>query len=493
MNRYAFSLLVCFGLASALTAQPLQQLVEEKQQLPVLAGAWWGGVAAYAQQPQDPLFSLKADSRFTPASTLKLLTTAAALETFGPEHRFATRLYAEHTPDEQGVLRGSLYLQGGGDPTLGSTRVTGAETWQSVVNTWVQAVKKAGIKKIDGFIYADISAFEGPSVSPKVNWENMGNYFAAPVSPLCINDNLFEIHFKPQLRDGQRCEVAHTVPQVPGLQLQSFVTSDGKSNKDNAYVYGAPGQYELKIFGTIPTSLLGFHIKAALPDPALFAAQAFQEALQQAGISVSGNAQTLSQTPAYENMSLLNTYYSPRLKDIVVIVNKRSFNLYADMLLRQLALAAGQKGSLENGLAALGQFLQKNHIAQVQDTVLYDGSGLARDNLLTPQTLLNTLVFMSKSPYFNEYYNSLATPDDRGDLLLLRRFLTPKRQVSSVRVKGGTIDGVKAVAGYAYDQNGALIAFVMIANNLASKDESLLRFHEEIIKQLIALPTTPNK
>lgn len=488
MNKYTLSLLTCLSLSFALNAQPLQSFVEEKQQLPVLAGAWWGGAAAYTQQPQTPLFSLKADTRFTPASTLKLLTTAAALETFGPDHRFETRLYAEHTPDEQGVLHGSVYVQGGGDPTLGSTRVPGAETWQTVINTWLQAVKKAGIKKIDGSIYADISAFEGPSVAPKVNWENMGNYFAAPVSPLSINDNLFEIHFKPQFRSGQLAEISHTVPHVPGLQLQSFVTTDGKSNKDNAYVYGAPGQYELKIFGTIPTNFLGFHIKAALPDPALFAVQAFQEALQKAGIAVSGTAQTTRQAPAYENMALLHTYYSPRLQDIIVIVNKRSFNLYADMLLRQLALHAGQSGSLENGLAALIQFLQKNKIAAAQDTVLYDGSGLARDNLLTPQTLLNTLIFMSQSPHFKAYYNSLATPDDRGDLLVLRKFLTPKKQVDTVRVKGGTIDGVKAMAGYAKDQNGQLIAFVMIANNLASKDESLLRFHEEIIKRLIALP-----
>ncbi len=481
-----FLSLLCLPAFSS--AQVLQSFVEEQQSLPVLQGAIWGGVAAYADAPTTPIFALHENTRLTPASTLKLLTTAAALETFGPDHRFETRLYAQTRPDENGVLHGNLYLQGGADPTLGSTRVTGGQPWQQVVEQWVKAVQKAGITKITGTVIADVSAFEGPSVSPKVNWENMGNYFAAPASPLCFNDNSFEIHFKPQLRANQLTELAGTTPQLPQLHLQNFVTTDGKTKKDNAYVYGAPEQYNLKIFGTIPTNLNGFTIKAALPDPALFAAQMLQNALVENNIPVQKEAQTTLQAPDYTQQQLLHTYYSPRLKDIVVIVNKRSFNLYADMLLRNLALKEGKKGSIENGLNALNRFLQQHKIATANDTVLYDGSGLARDNLLTPQTLLNTLVYMANSPYFDIYYHSLATPDDRGDLLLLRRFLKPFKKVDQVRVKGGTIDGVKAAAGYVHDKDGKLIAFVLMANNLASKDESLLRMHEAVIKQLLQLP-----
>ena len=316
----------------------------------------------------------------------------------------------------------------------------------------------------------------------------MGNYFAAPASPLCFNDNLFEIHFKPQLRADQPAEVDYTVPQLPGLQLHSFVTTDGKSNKDNAYVYGAPGQYDLKIFGTIPTSLRGFTIKGSLPEPARFALQALRESLHKQGITVEGELQLLTQSPDYDTIQLLHTYQSPELKDIVVIVNKRSFNLYADMLLRHLALHAGQKGSVENGLTQLKKFLLDNRLAGPHDVVLYDGSGLARDNLITPRVLANTLNYMTKSPYFDYYYNSLATPDDRGDLLLLRRFLKPLKKVEEVRVKGGTIDNVKAAAGYVRGADGQLISFVLMANNLAGKDESLFRIHEDIIKELLKTP-----
>ena len=474
------------GLSLSVSAQPLQDFVQEKIHHPVLQGALWGGVALDIQS--KPLFAINENTRLTPASTLKLVTTAAALEAFGPHHRFETKLYAQNIPDEKGILTGSLYLQGGGDMTLGSARVTGAETWQTVVNKWVQAVQKAGIKQIKGNLYADVSIFEGPAVTPKVNWENIGNYYAAPASPLCFNDNLFEIHFKPQLRGDQPAEVDYTVPQLPGLQLQSFVTTDGKSKKDNAYVYGAPEQYELKIFGTIPTSLRGFMIKGALPDPALFALQALRQGLQDKGIIVEGNLKKLSQKPDYSAMSLLHTYQSPELKDIVLIVNKRSFNLYADMLLRHLALHAGQKGSVENGVQQLKKFLLDRHLAGPNDIIVYDGSGLARDNLITPLTLANVLNYMTQSPHFDYYYKSLATPDDRGDLLLLRKFLKPLKKVEEVRVKGGTIDNVKAAAGYVRGENGQLISFVLMANNLAGKDEALFRIHEDIIKELLKTP-----
>ncbi len=467
-------------------AQPLQELVQAQMDHPALQGAWWGGIATYANDSQEELFSLKADTRFTPASTLKLLTTAAALEKLGPDHRFETQLYASALPDENGVLKGNIYVRGGGDMTLGSKRVNGSDTYAQVLKQWVRAIKEAGIKQINGSVYADVSLFEGPTIANKVNWENMGNYFAAPASALCFHDNLFSIHFKGELGHGQLVKVKDTTPQIPGVEIQSFVTADSKNKKDNAYVYAAPDQYNLKIFGSIPTTLTGFTIQAALPNPALFAVQALTEALAEEGVSVTEKPQVLQQAPDYSEMKLLDTHFSPALKDIIFIINKRSFNLYADMMLRQLAVADGQKGSIQNGLTSLSKFLREHNLAQENDTVLYDGSGLARDNMLTPRVLLNTLIFMIQSPHFGYYYRSLATPNDRGDLLVLRKFLKPSNRIDDVRIKGGTIDGVKALAGYVPDANGRFIAFVFMANNLATnKDESLWRLHENLIKKLM--------
>lgn len=487
MRYFLVSILSIFPFC--LQAQTLQDVVQAKIQVPALKGAWWGGFSSYADNREE-VFSVNADTRLAPASTLKLLTTAAALELLGPHYHFETKLYISALPDSNGTLHGDLMLRGGGDMTLGSRRVRGAQTYEAVLKQWVNAIKQAGIKRVDGTIYADVSLFEGPAIADKVNWENMGNYFAAPASALSFNDNLFVVHFKGELTGNQPTEVAAIDPQIPGVEIQNFVTTNAKSKKDNAYVYGAPDQYNLKIFGSIPTTLTGFDIKAAMPNPALFTVQALKQALAEADIPVTGTPQVLSKAPDYGSLNHLHTYKSPELKDIVVIVNKRSFNLYADMLLRHLALANGKPGSIQNGLKALNEFLVKNNIAGEFDTKIYDGSGLSRDNMITPRVLVNTLNFMSTTPNFEYYYKSLATPDDRGDLLLLRRFLKPKHQVEDVRIKGGTIDGVKAVAGYVHDKDGRLISFAMMANNLIPRDESLWRVHEDIIKELLDLKTT---
>lgn len=487
MRKYTFFVIfLLYALVAA--AQPLQPFVQKRIKTSALLGAWWGGLGQY-QQNGRTVFAVNEDRRMAPASTLKILTTAAALEKLGPEHRFLTRLYASADPDKDGVLHGDLYLRGGGDMTLGSKRTRGGEEWQKVARRWANAVEKAGIKRIEGSIFADVSLFEGPSIAPKVNWENMGNYFAAPVSPLCFNDNLFEIHFVPQPLPDQPVQVAFTLPKIENLSFESFVTSDGKSNKDNAYVYGAPQQYRLQIFGTVPTNVTGFSIKGAMPDPALFTAQALARALEEKQITLGEPPQTTRHAPDYSEMVLLDTYQSPALKDIVWVINRRSFNLYADMLLRHLALADGQTGSLENGLKALNRFLRDNHLTDSISAVIYDGSGLARDNMVTPRTLVNTLQFVAERPYFNAFYDSLATADDRGDLLVLRYFLKPRRQLENVRVKGGTIDGVKALTGYARDRDGNLISFALMANNLLpDANEKISRMHEDIIKQLLLLP-----
>jgi D-alanyl-D-alanine carboxypeptidase/D-alanyl-D-alanine-endopeptidase (penicillin-binding protein 4) len=488
--RKFFTLTAFFLSALNLSAQPLQNAVEKHLKTPALLGAWWGGLAQY-QQGGKTLFAVNEDQRMAPASALKIITTAAALEKLGPEHRFQTRLYAQNKPDENGVLRGNLYLRGGGDMTLGSKRVKGAQTWQEVAQRWIKAIQGAGIKRVEGSIIADVSLFEGLTIARKVNWENMGNYFASPASALCFNDNLFEIHFAPQPLPNQKAEVAFTLPQVEGLTLESFVTTDGKSDKDDAYVYGAPQQYTLKIFGTIPVNATGFTIKGALPDPALFTAQTLTRLLAENQITITAPAQTTSVTPDYENMVLLDTYVSPALKDIVWVINKRSFNLYADVLLRHLALADGQTGTIENGIKAVNRFMQDKHLAMPQDLIIYDGSGLSRDNMVTPRVLVNVLNFVAAQPYFNDFYRSLATANDRGDLLVLRYFLQPRNKMDDVHVKGGTIDSVKALAGYTRDADGNVISFALMANNLPPEtNEKISRMHENIIKEMMSFSLT---
>ena len=477
--------LVCLILLCApfLEAKDWTSSVEDLARRPVMQGTSWAATARYVDG--ETLFSIQPDLRLAPASTLKLLTSAAALETLGPHHRFQTRIYADSLPNENGVLNGHLYIRGGADPTLGSNRVPSSPKWEDLLAEWSKKISQAGIKKINGNIYADISLFEGLSLPAKTNWQNMGNYFAAPVSALSFNDNSFKITFSPQPKHGQQMQVSSFYPQIEGLKIRSFVTADSQNPKDNAYVYAAPNQYDLEIHGTLPTSAFKeYTISAALPDPAQLLTDLFIQQLDKDHIPVSGSGILLEQPPQYDGMLLLHTHYSPELKDIIYVVNKRSFNLYAEMLLRHLAVHAGKKGSAQEGLAELDNFLKNNGIS-TRNVLLYDGSGLSRDNQITVQVLLDVLQLMTRSPYFSHYYQSLATLEDRGDLLLLRRFFAPLKRTQDIHVKGGTIDGVKAQAGYVKDKKGNLISFAFITNNLIEKGENINRFYEDLLKILM--------
>lgn len=477
---FLLALLFCAAGLHAKDLTPKVQALADTRA--VLHGTSWA--AAAADINGEPVFSLQADLRLAPASTLKLITSAAALEAFGPMHRFETRIYTDAQPDENGVLNGHIYVRGGGDPTLGSARVSGSLAWPELLAAWSRQIRQAGIRQINGHIYGDISLFDGPSLPLKTNWQNMGNYFAAPATALAFNDNSFKITFLPQPAHGELMRVKEISPELEGIMLRSFVTADAKNPKDEAYVYGAPGQYTMEIFGTLPASRFKeYTISAALPDAPQALLDLWIQQLEKDGISVSGEGRLLQDAPDYAPMTLLHTHFSPRLKDIIYIVNKRSFNFYAETLLRLLAVKNGKKGSVEEGLKAVQSFLRKTG-ADERHVILYDGSGLSRDNQLSVQTLLDVLAYAARQEYFPYYYESLAVPQDRGDLLLLRRFLRGKTHCE-VRVKGGTIDGVKAQAGYVRHEDGSLTAFAFIANNLISKDESINRFYEDLIKLLL--------
>lgn len=457
------------------------QILTLAQDRPVLQGTSWSVTAQYVDE-NTPFVQIHSDLRLAPASTLKLLTSAAALKILGNNYRFQTRIYTDGKVDEKDVLQGNLYIRGGGDPTLGSARVPPSLSKEQLLQNWSQQLRQLGIKKIQGRIYADTSLFSGPSLPSKVNWENMGNYFAAPVTALAFDDNSFAITFGPQTKHGKLVPVAGIAPDIRNLSIQSFVTADAKNPKDNAYVYAAPGQYDLEIHGTLPISNTNYTIHAAQPNAPQLLADLLRKQLQRDGIPVTEPGQVLYTAPDYEQFTLLWTYYSPVLSDIILVLNKRSFNFYAEMLAPSLAIANGQAGTLENGLNALKHFLETNNISS-QNMRLYDASGLARDNQITTQTLVDLLVFMSKQPGFtNHYYRSLATPNERGDLMLLEDWLHKHKRMEDVHVKGGTIDGVKAQAGYARDKDGRLIAFSLIANNLIYKDEQINRFYEDVIK-----------
>lgn len=443
-----------------------------------------GFVSVYVTFADDgkEIVSFNSEKSLSPASNLKVVTSAAALILLGEEYRYSTKIYYDGDIDESGKLHGNIYFVGSGDPTLGSTQVKGSIELNALMKNITDAVSAFGIKEINGQIIADDLLYERNPVPNYWPWIDIGNYYGAGTSALCIYDNLYHLEFKPGENVGDPAVVLGTIPQIPGLKFINYMKTGPVGSGDNGYIFNAPFSYEATLRGTIPAGVEKFSIKGSMPDPALFAVQRLTEVLKENGIIVSGNADKTESMGNYDENKLIFKIDSPPLKDIVYIVNKKSNNLYTEQLLISLDKEKNLQNRTRTGLRALMNFLKENKIP-VEGVDLDDGSGLSRTNMITTKCIVAVLNLMSKQKCFDSYYNSFPIAGDTTDPGGFKRFGLGTSIEKNARIKSGTISGVRAFSGYKQNKEGRLISFSMIANSYTGSSKNV----DEIFKEILLL------
>ncbi|MFH0800502.1 MAG: D-alanyl-D-alanine carboxypeptidase/D-alanyl-D-alanine-endopeptidase [Pseudomonadota bacterium] len=393
-----------------------------------------------------------------PASSLKTLVTAAALVTLGEDYRFHTQLY--HTGViAGGTLYGDLVLAGGGDPTLGSSMVNGSQSMDGVLAQLSRFVHRAGIRHIEGSVRVDNSRFSGPSVPASWTDDDLGNYYAAPVDALSINNNEFRLIFKPGEKPGDPAALLRTEPEIKGLQFTNNMKTGETGSGDHGYVRRLPGEYHDALEGTVPAGVREFAIKGSIPEPALFAGRALKKKLEADGVTISVSSIYYSEGSDH-NTQQLGDIASPPLKDIIRVTNSKSVNLYAEMLARALAVETGHEGSLQGGLDAIVEFLRASGI-DTSSVTLADASGLSRMNSISSEVLSELLGFMSTQPVFGSFQHSLAHSGGGGGPSTARAF-GGGRFRGEIFFKSGYIHGVRSYCGYAMENGGRPISFSFI-------------------------------
>ena len=396
-----------------------------------------------------------------PASVMKLLTTGAALEMLGADYRFPTVLeYSGSIQD--GVLHGNLYIRGGCDPSLG---------WQAktaFLTQWVKEVKKAGIRRIDGAVVADMTMLDGEAQNPNWLCEDAGNYYAPGIFSLNYYGNTMNIVLKSG-EPGSVATVVKTEPQVEDIRFINRIRCD-RIQYDGAFVSGLPYSNERYLTGAVPSNLGTFGVKGDLPNPGLLLARHFTNRLREAGVQVTKEA---TYEPDYYPLSLHRTelyvHYSAPLSKLIQETNVNSNNLYAESIFRYIGTRYSLPGTIHNSQEILRDYWRRRGV-HVQNAIIKDGCGLAPQDAISAKALVQLLTIMAQSKYADAWMASLPVSGKTGTLTTL----CPGTALEGrIHAKSGTIAGTKNFAGYIDLPTGDTWVFAILINSAPGKAKNI--------------------
>ncbi len=482
--------------------------IETILQDPEAVRSFWG-VYAVSLDTGRMLVAVNADKLFTPASNAKLFTTAAVFGLIGPDYRFKTTVETMGTLDKYGRLDSDLVLVGRGDPNLsGRTLPYSMHTERKsppiqVLQQLADQLVQHGLKYVDGDVVADDSYFVWERYSEGWSQDDLAREWGAPVSALTINDNVIFVNIMPADRPGERAFLNITpFPEYYKIDNRVITTPPG-SEPRTVSINREPGSNQITFWGNIPQDDPGFGEALAIDDPADFTARLFRELLEQRGVTVYGHARTrhaeLASTQTFSITSMasggggdstrppnptplvLASYQSQPVAEDLRVINKVSQNLHAELMLRLLGKEKGTSGSIAGGLEVLRSFLVNAGI-KADQFVFYDGSGLSREDLVTPEALVELLRYSSQQPWGKAYQDTLPVAGVDGSLA--ERFRnTPAAGV--VRAKTGSLTHVDSLAGYATTRSGDHIAFAVMTNNNEELTRKALDRIDRIVVRLV--------
>lgn len=418
-------------------------------------------------QTGEVIFSKNGTIGLAPASTLKTVTSVTAFNLLGADFKWETTLGYSGTI-VNGTLNGDIIITGSGDPTLGSDRYSQSKP-EVLLNRWKAAIRSAGINKINGRIIGDDSAF-GTQITPLGwIWQDIGNYYGAGASALSWKENQFGIKFKAGAKPGDLTTLTDSTIPFSEVKVINEVTTGSWGSGDNVYAYSAPFTDIIYLRGTYGIDLKKT-IMVSSPDPALSLSADLKESLIAGGISVAGIATTTrSLDVGKENYStprvILNTYSSPGLVQTVYWLNQKSINLYAENVLKTIALKQGKISNTENGVAEVQKFWFDKLKISPDAMAILDGSGLSPESRITTNAMASILQFAFKEPWYNYFYESL--PLNNG-----------------MRMKSGSIRNVLAYAGYHKSASGTPLVFAFISNNYNGSTSAIKQKMFKVLDEL---------
>ena len=446
---------------------PVAQLQDDLSTIfnaPQFEQAFWSVLVRSADSGEN-LFAINPAKLMMPGSTMKIVTAAAAAEVLGWQHQFETTVVTT-APMANGILHGDLVVVGGGDPSI-SERSDVPGTLRALAGQ----LHSAGITRVEGGIVGDDDLLDDRGFGDGWTLDNLPYGYSAPVSALQYNEGSVDLVVRAGAAAGDPVTV-DVRPEGSGLQIDNHLVTVAASGSGVLTLHRQPGSSRLRIEGQIPANAAPFARTASVDNPTRFFVTALRHALEADGIKVIGDAidiDDFATKPDLSGARLLASHKSPPLLTLVTAMMKVSQNQYAEMLLKSAGGRTRAREVLKSWNIADGGY------------VIADGSGLSRYNYITSENLVRVLqVMRSDEKHAREFATVLPVAGRDGALV---KRLAGTAADGKVRAKTGTVDNVRAIAGYIEAADGTTLVFSIIANNFtgpagaidAAADKALVR------------------
>lgn len=468
--------------AAPRTVDELRTRIQDVLRRPELAPAQVA-VKVASLETGRTLYEENAGKLLMPASVMKIYTVAAAFDRLTPDYRFKTSIYAPAPPDASGTVRGDLTVYGRGDPTLAANFNDG--DYYKAINELAANIAAAGVRRVEGDLVGDESYFTGPPLGFAWSWADLQWYYGAEVSALTVNNNTLDLIVKPGASVGAQCSIT-TGPVTPLVTIVNRTTTSPRGMKRGLAVYRAIGENVIEVSGSLPLDDKGYTGLVAISHPALLFVYMLRSALAERGVQITGKSRTID-APANANAVKpvpgvrveIASRQSPPLNVIGAQTLKPSQNLYAELILRTLGREAGANPNVtseEAGVGVVRAFLLQAGV-DLKGVVMVDGSGLSRRDLITANSTVQLLAYMTRHRYAAQFRDALPIAGVDGTLSK-RMKGTPA--ANNVRAKTGTIETVATLSGYVTSASSERLVFSVLLNNYPEDSSARRTITDEI-------------
>ena len=442
---------------AALTALPALRAAEAQPRTSTNDGAHRGYMAARLLDGGElqVIDELNAGRLFVPASVLKVVTVAAALEHLGPDYRWRTRLTT--VGDQTGeTVDGDLVVAPGADPTWGEFFDDGADEPLAALADQVRA---RGVTRVTGDLVVDAGRFPGRLHPLDRSLGDLPYRHGSPPSGLAVDEATITVRVAPGAAVGAPARV-----RVPdGIDVINRTLTVGRDRHGAGSLDFLPvwGTDTLLLRGEYPISEQAFTIPASDPAPVLRAARRLRDSLHAAGVAVEGNVRLQARTrPAPDPASVLAELHSPPMEELLPEILTRSHNWYADTLILTLGLEVAETGRFDDGVEVVADFVEDlpdPGTPVPPEPALRDGSGLSAANLIAPATVVRVLAYAAGRPWADTFIDALA---GRGE-----GTLRAWPRLPTLAAKTGTLRHTIALAGIIGANSDAPVVFCYFLNH----------------------------